>query len=189
MTAKIKDLSSIAPNQLPDGSGLIIGIVVADWNPEVTGALLEGALTTLRNKGVDRDDIYVQHVPGSFELPQAASLMITGMDLDAVICLGCIIQGETRHFEFIAQAVAQSSMQLSLETDVPVIFGVLTTDTHEQAKERAGGKHGNKGDEAAAAAIRMGRLRQNMLPSVDDLFADDNDHFIGDEKDWFSDDE
>jgi len=187
MTAKIKDLSSIAQNQVPDGSGLRIGIAVADWNPEVTGALLEGALTTLTDKGVDREDIYVYHVPGSFELPQAASLMITGMDLDVVICLGCIIQGETRHFEFIAQAVAQSSMQLGIETDVPVIFGVLTTDTHEQAKARAGGKHGNKGDEAAAAAIRMGRLHQQMMPTTDDLFADEDDRFIDDDNDWFDD--
>ena len=189
MTAKIKDLSSFAQNQALDGSDLRIGIVVADWNPEVTAALLNGALSTLKDKGVDQEDIHVHHVPGSFELPQAASLMITGMDLDAVICLGCIIQGETRHFEFIAQAVAQSSMQLGIETDVPVIFGVLTTDTHEQAKERAGGKHGNKGDEAAVAAIRMGRLHREMLPAMDDFFADEEDLYIDDENNWFGEDD
>jgi len=142
------------------------------------------------DKGVDRDDIFVEHVPGSFELPQAASLMIKSTEPDAIICLGCIIQGETRHFEFIAQAVAKSSMELGINSNVPVIFGVLTTDTHEQAKERSGGKHGNKGDEAAVAAIRMARLRQDLLPFFDDFLMDDDDGiFFDDEDDWFPEDD
>ncbi len=155
MAAKQKNLSSLEDQSFPGGHGMRIGIVVANWNREVTDALLEGAVNTLVEQGVAEEDIAVQRVPGSYELPQGAAMMIHSTTLDAVICLGCVIQGETRHFEFIAQAVAHGCMNLGLETLTPVIFGVLTTDTFEQARDRAGGKHGNKGVEAAAAAIQM----------------------------------
>ncbi len=159
----------MANRDLPDGHDLRIVIAVADWNSEITHALLDGAINILAASGVDIEDhVQVRHVPGSFELPQAAAFMIEGYIPDAVICLGCVIQGETRHFEFISNAVAQACMQLSLDTHVPVIFGVLTTDTFEQAKERAGGSHGNKGEEAAAAAIEMANLKTEM-----DLFSED----------------
>ena len=159
MTKKRTDLSSYDTSAIPEGKGLKIGIVVSSWNDKITNALYEGAEGTLTRHGVLPEDIITHFVPGSFELPQAAAILIDSKDLDAVICLGCVIQGETRHFEFICQAVAKGCMDLGIESLVPVIFGVLTTDTYEQAAERAGGKHGNKGEEAAAAALRMAGLR------------------------------
>ena len=134
------------------------GIVVADWNPAVTGALAQGAFNTFLEAGIPAEDIHRIDVPGSFELPSGAQHLIRTLDLDAVVCLGCVIQGETRHFEFISQAVAQGVMKLSLDTGRPIIFGVLTTDNLSQALERAGGQHGNKGVEAAAAALMMTAL-------------------------------
>ncbi len=163
MPGKKKNLSDFDIKQFPDVAMMQIGIVVADWNKEITNALLEGALRTLKKHGVKKNNINIQWVPGSFELPQAASIMISILDLDAVICIGCIIQGETRHFEFISQAVAKGITALSIANEIPVVFGVLTTDTYEQAKERAGGKHGNKGDEAAMTALQMADLRRKLL--------------------------
>jgi len=144
---------------LPDGSSFKIGIVVSQWNADITNALLEGAQDTLLKAGVLSDNIEILYVPGSFELPWGARQIMKPGKRDAVICLGCIIQGETRHDEYIASAVASGIMQLGLMSGVPVIFGVLTTNTEEQAKDRAGGKHGNKGSEAAAAALQMAYVR------------------------------
>ncbi len=164
MTAKIKNLSVFEGKFDYDASGMRTAIVVADWNKEITDALLDGAINTLHRHGVKKEDVFVYRAPGSFELPQAASIIIDEMEYvpDALICLGCIIQGETRHFEFIAQAVAKGCMDLGTQTGIPVIFGVLTTDTYEQARDRAGGKHGNKGDEAAMAAMQMVALRKSL---------------------------
>ena len=144
---------------LPDGSSFKIGIVVSEWNADITNALLEGAKETLLKAGVLEDNIEVLYVPGSFELPWGARQIMKPGKRDAVICLGCIIQGETKHDEYIASAVASGIMQLGLMSGIPVIFGVLTTNTEEQAKERAGGKHGNKGSEAAVAALQMAIVR------------------------------
>ncbi len=144
---------------LPDGSSFKIGIVVSQWNADITNALLEGAQDTLLISGVLPENIEVLYVPGSFELPWGARQIMKPGKRDAVICLGCIIQGETRHDEYIASAVASGIMQLGLMSGVPVIFGVLTTNTEEQAKDRAGGKHGNKGAEAAATALQMAYIR------------------------------
>lgn len=144
---------------LPDGSSFKIGIVVSEWNADITNALLEGAKETLLKAGVQEDHIEVLYVPGSFELPWGARQIMKPGKKDAVICLGCIIQGETKHDEYIASAVASGIMQLGLMSGIPVIFGVLTTNTQEQAKERAGGTHGNKGAEAAVAALQMAIVR------------------------------
>ncbi|HQW01963.1 MAG TPA: 6,7-dimethyl-8-ribityllumazine synthase [Saprospiraceae bacterium] len=144
---------------LPDGSSFKIGIVVSEWNADITNALLEGAKETLLKAGVLEDNIEVLYVPGSFELPWGARQIMKPGKRDAVICLGCIIQGETKHDEYIASAVASGIMQLGLMSGIPVIFGVLTTNTEEQAKDRAGGKHGNKGSEAAVAALQMAIVR------------------------------
>lgn len=144
---------------LPDGSSFNIGIVVSQWNPDITAALLEGAREVLLRAGVLPQNIEVLYVPGSFELPWGARQIMKPGKRDAVICLGCIIEGETRHDEYIAQAVASGIMQLGLMSGIPVIFGVLTTHTEEQARERAGGKHGNKGAEAAATALHMAVVR------------------------------
>jgi len=140
-----------------------IGIVVSDWNETITGALKEGALAFLCEAGIDKKQIIVHSVPGSFELPSGVIMLLNANDaIDAVICLGCVIQGETRHFEFISQAVANGIMRVSLDYGVPVIFGVLTCDTVEQAQERAGGKHGNKGIEAAYTCLKMLELQEKI---------------------------
>lgn len=172
--AKQKNLSQSRDHLTFDHRDVRFAILVSEWNKEITGSLLEGAIKTLVKHGVDPEEsIVVEWVPGSFELPQAAAVLAESPYIDALICLGCVIQGETRHFEFISQAVAQGCMQLGIDSLKPVIFGVLTTDTYEQAKERSGGVHGNKGDEAALAALQMVTLRKHYLldDSLDlDLF-------------------
>jgi len=154
---------SISDNAgLPDATDLRIGIVVSDWNNDITHALLEGAVNTLLRHGVKPGEIIVKHVPGSFELTLGAQFIAEYEDTDAVICLGCVIQGETPHFNYICQGVTQGITQLNLEYNIPFIFGVLTTDNHQQAADRAGGKLGNKGDEAAVTAIQMAALQREM---------------------------
>ncbi|MGZ5255745.1 MAG: 6,7-dimethyl-8-ribityllumazine synthase [Flavitalea sp.] len=154
------NLSDYNPELVPDASDMRFGIVVSDWNIEVTGALLEGAVTTLKKHGTSTKNIVIKHVPGSFELTLGAQFLAEYDDLDAVICLGCVIQGETPHFNYICQGVTQGITQLNLEYNLPFIFGVLTTLDQQQAIDRAGGKHGNKGDEAAVTAIKMAALQR-----------------------------
>ncbi len=162
MVEKNKNLSDHDISSMGSATGLRVGIVVAEWNPEITNSLLAGAKQDLLNMGVLEQDISTIYVPGSFELPQGALLLLKNKKLDAVICLGCVIQGETRHFEFICQAVSQGITNLALYERKPVIFGVLTTDTIQQAIERSGGKHGNKGREAAVSAVKMALLRKSL---------------------------
>ena len=152
------NLSAYDPGTIPDAGMMRIGIVVADWNHEITHAMLEGAVKTLKKHGVRENNIIVKHVPGTFELTFGAKLLASADDPDVVICLGCVIQGETPHFTYICQGVTGGITQLNLDHEIPFIFGVLTTETHQQAVERAGGKHGNKGDEAAVTAIKMASL-------------------------------
>lgn len=147
----------------PKASQYKIGIVVSEWNPQVTEALKEGALAFLLEHGVQKTNIGIHYVPGSFELPLGAAMMFDGdEDLDGVICLGCVIQGETRHFDFISQAVADGTMRVGLDYGAPVIFGVLTCNTVEQAMDRSGGKHGNKGVEAAVTVLKMIALQRKL---------------------------
>jgi len=155
MSSFDNNLSVNQGSDVPNASGYKFGIVWAEWNTEVTLALKDGAFKTLVKYGAKLDNIIVRTVPGSFELTLGAQWMIENGDVDAVICLGCVIQGETRHFDFICNAVANGITQLNIEHSVPVIFGVLTTEDQKQALERAGGRHGNKGDEAAITAIKM----------------------------------
>jgi 6,7-dimethyl-8-ribityllumazine synthase len=155
-----KNLSVYNPEIVPDANDMRFGIVVSDWNKEVTWALLEGAVNTLKKHGASDKSIIVKHVPGSFELTLGAQLLAEYDDLDAIICLGCVIQGETPHFTYICQGVTQGITQLNLEYNLPFIFGVLTTLDQQQAVDRAGGKHGNKGDEAAVTAIKMAALQK-----------------------------
>ena len=156
------NLSSYNPDNVPDARGMHFGIVVSDWNREVTWILLEGAISTLKKHGAIEKNIIVKHVPGSFELTLGAQFLAEYSDLDAIICLGCVIQGETPHFTYICQGVTYGITQLNMEYNLPFIFGVLTTHTQQEAKDRAGGKHGNKGDEAAITAIQMAALQSNM---------------------------
>jgi 6,7-dimethyl-8-ribityllumazine synthase len=156
------NLSAYDPASVPDAGKMRFGIVVSDWNSDITFSLLKGALSTLKKHGASAKNIIIRHVPGSFELTLGAQFLAEYDDLDAVICLGCVIQGETPHFSYICQGVTQGITQLNLEYNIPFIFGVLTTNTIEQAVDRAGGKHGNKGNEAAITAIKMAALHSEM---------------------------
>jgi 6,7-dimethyl-8-ribityllumazine synthase len=154
------NLSAYDPDSIPDAGKMKFGIVVADWNKEVTRALLAGAKKTLLKHGAHKKNIIIKHVPGSFELTLGAQFLAEYDDLDAIICLGCVIEGETPHFIYICQSVTHGITQLNLDYNIPFIFGVLTTNNHQQAVDRAGGKHGNKGDEAAVTAIKMAALQR-----------------------------
>jgi 6,7-dimethyl-8-ribityllumazine synthase len=166
MATNLKNLSSYDSSQMPDAEDYHIGIVVAEWNAEITGALYNGALQTLIKNGVREQNIIKHDVPGTFELTLGAQLMAENYALDAIIALGCVIQGETPHFEYICQGVTYGITQLNIKYDLPVIFGVLTTNNLEQASDRAGGKHGNKGDEAAITALKMVELKQRMRNGI-----------------------
>lgn len=155
MATSLKNLSDNKVSGIRDISGFRFGIVVSEWNEEVTEALYSGAVQTLLELGARKENIERMDVPGSFELSLGAQWLAKRKEIDAVICLGCVIQGETRHFDFICQACANGITEVSLKYDKPVIFGVLTPDNQKQALDRAGGKHGNKGDEAAATAVKM----------------------------------
>ncbi len=157
-----KDLSSYDPSGIPAAENMKFGIVVSDWNNDITWKLLDGAVNTLKRHGACGDNIFIEHVPGSFELPLAAQLLKESSNADAIICLGCVIQGETPHFTYVCQGVTEGITHLNLRYSTPFIFGVLTTDTLQQATDRAGGKLGNKGDEAALTAIRMVDLKRNI---------------------------
>ncbi|MFC2086887.1 6,7-dimethyl-8-ribityllumazine synthase [Bacteroidota bacterium] len=158
MSEKKENLSDFADDKIPVLDWASYGIVVADWNLEITYAMRDAAIETLKKYGVSHEKIIVKQVPGTFELTFGAKVIADCFSPDAVICIGCVIQGETRHFDFICQSVTQGITELNLTYDIPFIFGVLTTDTIEQAKDRAGGKHGNKGVEAAISAIKMVQL-------------------------------
>jgi 6,7-dimethyl-8-ribityllumazine synthase len=162
MATALQNLSDYDASHVPNAENMKFGIVVSEWNHEITFAMRDAALDTLVRHGASADHILVKHVPGSFELTLGAQLLAESEDFDAVICLGCVIQGETRHFDFICQGVAEGITQLNILYKIPVIFGVLTTNNLEQAKERAGGKHGNKGDEAAVTAIKMVALKKEF---------------------------
>lgn len=155
MATLLQNLSVYDPDRVPSAKDMRFGIVVSEWNTGITSALYRGAVETLMRHGAKADNIVMRHVPGSFELTLGAKLMGERMEFDAIICLGCVIRGETPHFDYICQAVAKGITDLNTDLCIPFIFGVLTTDTLEQAQDRAGGKHGNKGDEAAITAIKM----------------------------------
>lgn len=155
MSSAHKNLSIFSSENVPDVSHRRFAIIVAEWNEEITEALAKGAVKTLLQYKVEEENIVRVNVPGSYELTFAAQKMAQRSDIDAVICIGCVIQGETKHNDYINHAVAQGLTTVSLKYDKPVIFGVLTPNTEQQALDRAGGIHGNKGDEAAITAVKM----------------------------------
>jgi len=155
MATSNKSLSEYSSKNIQDISQKKFAIVVSEWNEDVTEALYSGAYQTLLQHGAQKENIIRKNVPGSFELSLGAQWCAQVENIDAVICLGCVIQGETRHFDFICDAVAQGITNVGLKFNKPVIFGVLTPNNQQQALDRAGGKHGNKGDEAAITAIKM----------------------------------
>ncbi|MBQ1408437.1 MAG: 6,7-dimethyl-8-ribityllumazine synthase [Bacteroidales bacterium] len=160
---KKTNLSDYNAAEVPSGKEYCVGIVVAEWNREITDAMAQGAIDALREHGVEEENIDLVHVPGSFELTTGADLMLRNKKrLDAVICIGCVIQGETRHFDFICEAVSQGLTNVALKHEKPVIFSVLTTNNMEQAQDRAGGKHGNKGIEGAITALKMIKLQKEL---------------------------
>jgi 6,7-dimethyl-8-ribityllumazine synthase len=148
-------LKSISGKSKISLSSKKFAIIVAEWNEEITEALFEGAYNAFVELGVKKNNIIRKNVPGSFELPLAAQWMANKKEIDAVICIGCVIQGDTPHFDYICQAVAQGIMDVNLSSNKPVAFGVLTVLHKKQALERAGGKLGNKGEEAAVTVIKM----------------------------------
>jgi len=163
MSSQHKNLSDFSgSSEIPSAAPYRFGIVTAEWNSEITGALYKGAYESLLEHGALADNIFSYPVPGSFELTLGADLLLKNIKLDAIICLGCVIQGETRHFDFICNAVANGISNVAIKYSKPVIFGVLTTDNQQQAMDRAGGKHGNKGEEAAVTAIKMAHLAETL---------------------------
>ena len=158
MATQYQHLSEYTPEQVPDASNMRFGIVVSEWNPGITGKLKEGAVHTLLKYGVKEENIFVVYVPGSFELIYATRRIIGSVKPDAVIGLGCIIRGDTPHFDYVCTGVTEGFAQLNAEGDIPCIFGLLTTDNLQQATERSGGKFGNKGDEYALSAIKMAHI-------------------------------
>jgi len=146
-----------------DGTGLRFGIVLSRFNSFVTTKLLDGAMDALVRHGVSSDDVGVAWVPGAFEVPLVARKMAEGGQYDAVVCLGAVIRGDTPHFDYVAGESAKGIARVSLETGVPVVYGIVTTETLEQAIERAGTRMGNKGAEAAMTAIEMVRLLRSMV--------------------------
>ncbi len=154
MATKYHNLSDYDINSVPDAKGMKFGIVVAEWNNNITDALMEGAIDTLIKNGVEESDIKVLRVPGSFELVFGATLM-TKADVDAVIAIGCVVRGDTPHFDYICEGTTYGLARLNATQEKPVIYGLITTNDMQQAIDRCGGKMGNKGDECAVTAIKM----------------------------------
>lgn len=165
MSTELREKLKNKNHQIVDNSisKFRVGLAVSEWNEEITNNLKKGAEIVLKNNGFNNKDIVIKKVPGSFELPLTAKYLIDYAACDAVICLGCVIQGETRHFDFVCQGVTQGIMDLNINLGKPVAFGVLTTNNQQQAKERAGGRLGNKGEEAAIAVLKMLRIKTELL--------------------------
>lgn len=158
MATALRNLSSYDATKVPDASNMCFGIVVSEWNPEITGALLEGAVNTLERHGTIPENIHVKTVPGSFELIYGAHQMVLNGGYDALIVLGSVIKGDTPHFDYICQGVTTGIARLNTTSEIPIIYGLLTTDNLQQALDRAGGKLGNKGNECAVDAIKMAKF-------------------------------
>ncbi len=158
MASSLKNLSDYDPATVPSGAGKKFGVVVAEWNQHITFALMEGCNDTLQQYGVQPEDILISFVPGTFELPYAAKKLAKENHLSGVVCIGCVIKGETKHDEYINNSVAHALQNLNIDYNIPFIFGVLTPNTEQQALDRAGGKYGNKGVEAAVTVLKMAAL-------------------------------
>lgn len=164
MASSLHNLSDYDPKKVPSASGMRFGIVVSEWNSKITGALLQGAVNTLIANGAQEEDIVIKTVPGSFELIYGASQFVKSGTVDAVIAIGCVIRGDTPHFEYICQGATQGLANLNTDYDVPVIYGLLTCNNLEQAEDRCGGMLGNKGDECAVTAIKMADYGRSFCP-------------------------
>ncbi len=174
MASELKNLSKYDPDSVASAENMKFGIVVSEWNHDVTGALLQGALDTLKKHGAKEENIIVRWVPGSFELIAGGKAMAEKTFADAIICLGCVIQGDTPHFDYVCQGTTQGIAQLNLNYDIPFIFGLLTTNNLEQAMDRCGGRLGNKGTECAVTAIKMVALSNDL----DEVFDDEKENIF-----------
>lgn len=162
MASSLKSLGSHDASKIPNCEGKRFGIVVSEYHEDITTRLLEGASSILVKYGVKEEEIYVSYVPGAYEMPLASQIIYNQHRLDAVIALGCVIKGDTDHDVYINHAVATGLMQLNLATGKPFVFGLLTPNTHQQAVDRSGGQHGNKGEECAISALKMvGTFQKN----------------------------
>ena len=162
MASSLHNLSDYDINSVPSAEDRRFGIVVSEWNNNITSALLQGAYDTLLRHGAKEENIRVMTVPGSFELVYGSSQMVKSGKVDAVIAIGCVIRGDTPHFDYICQGATYGLSKLNLQSDVPVIYGLLTCNNHDQAEARCGGILGNKGDECAITAIKMVSYRRNL---------------------------
>ena len=163
MSSELKNLSVDDLGEISGSDKIDVGIVVSEWNDKITDSLAKACKAKLLEHGLEEENIFELKVPGAFELPLGAQWIYEAEKPDAIICLGCLIQGETPHFEYIASAVANGLMKLNERYQTPFIFGVLTTNTLEQAQDRSGGAHGNKGDEAAITALKMIELGKKVF--------------------------
>lgn len=162
MATEGKNLSYYDPSTIPNGAKMTIGIVVSEWNEQITQGLLAGALEALKDNGVKEENIKVKWVPGTFELPLAAQYLLDANLVDGVVCLGSVVQGETKHFDFVCHGATQGIMNVGMKYNKPAIFGVLTDNTMQQGIDRSGGKHGNKGIECAIACMKMIALKESL---------------------------
>jgi 6,7-dimethyl-8-ribityllumazine synthase len=158
MSTALHNLSEYDQSKVPDASNMCFGVVVSEWNHEITDALLDGVVRTLKKHGTLPENIHIKVVPGSFELIYGAHQMVLNGGYDAVIVLGSVIKGETPHFDYICQGVTAGIAKLNATSEIPIIYGLLTTYDFQQAKDRSGGRLGNKGDECAVDAIRMAKF-------------------------------
>jgi 6,7-dimethyl-8-ribityllumazine synthase len=158
----LKNLSEYSKETIPNGADFKIGIVVSEWNDSITNNLFEGAKQTLLENGVPEENILIRHVPGAFELPMASQWMLDATDVDGVLAIGVVIQGETKHFDFVCQGTTDGLMKVMLEYNSPISFCVLTDNTLQQSIDRSGGKHGNKGVECAVALLKMIALKKSF---------------------------
>ena len=158
MSTALHILSDAEAKPVPDASNMVFGVVVSEWNREITGAMLRGLVDTLQEHGTLPENIHVKSVPGSFELIYGAHQMVLHGGYDAVVILGSVVRGETPHFDYICQGVTYGIARLNTLSEIPVVYGLLTTNDIEQARERSGGKYGNKGSECAVVAIKMAKF-------------------------------
>ena len=161
MASKEHNLSSYDPSKIPDGKGMQIGIAISEWNSDITHALYSGAVNTLVKHGVNPNDIITVHVPGSFELIFASSQLLKKR-LDAIIAIGCVIRGDTPHFDYICEGTTNGIAHLNATQDIPIIYGLITTNDRQQAMDRSGGSLGNKGDECAITALQMIEMNRKL---------------------------
>lgn len=162
MATSLKNLSAFDQDTIPNGADFSIGIVVSEWNGHITSKLLEGAMETLLGAGVNQSNIHVKQVPGAFELPLGAQWLAQDEKIDGIVAIGVVIQGETRHFDFVCSGTTQGIVDVTLKYNKPIGFCLLTDNAEQQSIDRAGGKHGNKGVEAAVTVLRMIELKKNL---------------------------